>query len=258
MSNEYERSLVMWANTFGTKADSIVDFASGDLLVPVARAVLPLEYTSSDSETRYPPNTRGWSLVLSLVQSCGLLEDAGVPQISRQDKDEEEDIDSCGDEGKILAVSCLEALLRYAVSALCIHREDIIHQIMCLDAAAQCTLRRIIVGQGSSEAGSPLRESTLCESSIMSPAPSSMVSPSSLRSVGTRRAVGDISPNFTFNSWVSPLGNTWREMITPRRESTSPQRGRNLELEVEKMLAKTSQDTRVDDSCSGGNADQVR
>lgn len=249
MDAEYERALVAWANTFGVGASSLADFASGDLLVPIARAILAQDHLANDSETFFEANTTGWPVVLSLLRSARIMRDSEHVQQAKVDHGAE------ANEGGILAVSCLEALLGYAVGEECADREAIICDIMSLDAPDQYILRRIIVDRQSSN-----RDTSFCEADAETSPVSSPVS--SLRSghpsVTRLDSYDFMSPNWTRKSDGSPLrkGTLGSDML---QEASEPRRqGRNLAFGTDDVLgATTAQQDAVRSSCCNGN-DQVR
>lgn len=168
----HARSLVVWANTFlrpddnGRSnnrikpVDSISEFTSGNLLVPIIKAVTGHDKNDdTDSLEVGDSSSGGWNQVISLMQPAGLLKDAEVVEISSLCCD---DGDDYGDDEITelpnrssnprtkMAVACLETLLRHTVSEQCAGRESFIRQIMSLDEPTQCTLSRIIVGGAAS------------------------------------------------------------------------------------------------------------
>lgn len=212
----YERSLVVWANTFFRSddlnmapADSITDFTSGDLIVPIARAILghPLDTGNEGGDVGkggdLDTSTVGWKHVLSMMQPAGLLEyeDIHVFCTETWELRHKED-------GPKMAVTCLETLLRHTVTEDCPGRETFIRQIMSLDNPTQCTLSCIIVGSPveSSEAGSPSRESVCSASFTVSPAPSSMTPTPARRRFTLGDGNGDAisSPYQNISNWFSP------------------------------------------------------
>lgn len=263
MDAEHERSLVAWANTFGPSdetscaAVSLADFASGELLFPIARTIVGHNNDDSDGDGNCDDRTSndsscvsGWAGVFSVMKPAGLLEeDAELPGEEEEEKEEEET-----EEKLTLAVSCLEALLRHTVGEQCFDRETFIRQIMSLDVSAQTTLRYIIVGQSNddrdSDAGSPSRESVVEGSVLGSPTPSaySLGSPSFDRGLAGPCGDDDGSDLSTFKSWFSPsegeharearsagsLGGEDRAApVGPKRRQTR----RNLDMETETDVA---------------------
>lgn len=239
MEDEHERSLVAWANTFdlGTPAAaSISDFTSGDLLIPIARTIVG--HGSDVDDEPFPPACdddaigSGWAGVFSQIKPAGLIEEE--VEIPAEAAHEEETA--------ALAVTCLEALLRYTVGGECYGRDAFIRQIMSLDAEAQLTLRAIILAQpqhqcgaDGSEVGSPARSSSVPPdaSSAGSPVPSAhsfMTSPPAHGSFGGQfYDDGDGShSDDTFRSWLSP-GAVERERAAP----VGPKRRGGLELDME-------------------------
>lgn len=206
MDVEHKRSLVAWANTFGSAdetacaATSLADFASGELLVHISRVIVGYnDNTDSDNcaDKSNVGSSSSWAEVFFRMKTVDLLEqDADIPGAE-------------ADEEKLTfwAVTCLEALLRHTVCEQCFDRETFIRQIMSLDASAQTTLRYIIIGHsndgGNSEACSPPRESSVEGSVLGSPMPSaySLDSPAFDRSVVGCEGGGDLS---AFKSLFSP------------------------------------------------------
>lgn len=225
MEEEHERSLVAWANTFNSfissdtydapataAVESLADFASGDLLIPIVRAIVVGHDNSSSGVDIDGGIDAGWAGVFSRMKRAGLIEnDAEVPKQ--------------GEENTSMAVTCLEALLRHTVVEQCRGRETFIRQIMSLDAAAQATLRHIIVGQqhdqqhecgSSSEPGSPSRESALSSDESFAGSPAASVqSFMAYPPLGHRSAAGLSSEDDSSTSgepslrcWFSPDGGS--------------------------------------------------
>lgn len=253
---EHERSLAVWANTFldgsatdrneVASADSLGGFATGDRLVPIVRAVLGIDHNGDEhregEEGAELTAGSSWTSVISLMQTAGLLE-AGVEEL-----DMAVEVAYDAENGKKMAVTCLEALLRHTVTEQCLGRETFIRQIMSLDPSSQATLRKIIVGStaGDSETGSPSRESALDESFTASPAPSSSASTPYRGS----RMGGDVSLSNTpvdsnVSSWVSRCSGgsvgsishvvgTAADHMTPMRKGVG---GINMELETDGLAS---------------------
>lgn len=254
VDTELEQSLVVWANTFGTSADSLEDFASGDLLIPVVRAILVLGQGSGDKVADADLVGTGWTSVFSLLESAELLGNWHVHELGDAHVD---DVNGCQD--RAMAVSCLKALLRYAVGEECLGRETIIRKIMSLDASAQGILSRIIVDECDSELGSPSRESAHGDSCDVSPTQSPLVSPR-VRDASERRVSLGHSPSYALRLWSSPPEKSFKEMVASRRNSPPPPEGCSLQLDAEDISHQemTPQDTRLGESCGSVVADQVR
>lgn len=269
----HERSLVVWANTFFRSddynmapADSIANFSSGDLLVPIARAILghPVDTDNETDEEGEADGSglsnRGWKRVLSLMQSAGLLEYANITSFCTETWELRQEED-----GPKMAVSCLETLLRHTVTVDCSGRETFIRQIMSLDDPTQCTLSRIIVGSptDSSEASSPSRESVSCASFTASPAPSSTAStPSRRRSNGAAGAGDVISPPYqNIRNWFSPSsGNEGSDsqVVDVAADAMTPLRpgggGLRMELETEGLTSGVRSSQRDAALAAGGSS----
>lgn len=241
MDDEYERSLVAWANTFNssfpvstTPVLSFADFTSGDALIPIAQAIVGHDRSVDDDEAA--DGAAGWTGVVSHMKPAGLIgEDAELIEPATKDVAK----------AAAMAVTCLEALLRHSVGEQCNGREAFIRQIMSLDASAQSMLRHIIVngqpqqhqhqyedGSGS-EAGSPSRESHLADESFAGSSTPDVANSLAASTPERRGKAGSScgdndsnSDNRSFNSWFSPHAkddarerNTTR---TPRGDRAAP------------------------------------
>lgn len=235
MDDDYERSLVAWANTFNPSfpvstapAVSLADFASGDALIPIAQAIVGDDRSVDDDEAA--EGAAGWAGVTSHMRPAGLIdEDAELIEQATEDVAK----------GATMAVTCLEALLRHSVGEQCNGREACIRQIMSLDAAVQTTLRHIIVGgqpqphqdqyedESGSEAGSPSRESLHADesftgSSTPDDAANSLAASTPDRHGKGGSSCGDNDSNSddrSFNSWFSPHA---KEDARERKMSRTP------------------------------------
>lgn len=235
MDDDYERSLVAWANTFNpsssastARASSLADFASGDALIPIAQVIVGDDRSVDDDEAA--DGAAGWAGVASHMKPAGLIdEDAELTAQATEDVSK----------AAAMAVTCLEALLRHSVGEQCNGREAFIRQIMSLDAAVQTTLRHIIVGgqpqlhqhqyedESGSEAGSPSRESllaaeSLAGSSTHDDAANSLAASTPERHGKAESSFGDNDSNSddrSFNSWFSPHA---KEEARERNMSRTP------------------------------------
>lgn len=255
MDDDYERSLVAWANTFNpsfsvstTPAVSLADFASGDALIPIVQAIVGDDRSIDDDEAA--DGTAGWAGVASHMKPAGLIdEDAELTAQATED----------GSKAAAMAVTCLEALLRHSVGEQCNGREAFIRQIMSLDAAVQTTLRHIIVGgqpqqhqhqyedESGSEAGSPSRESVLAAESLAGlstpdNAANSLAASTPERHGKTGSSCGDNDSNSddrSFNSWFSPHAKEdaieRKTSRTPRGDRAAPVGPKRQRMETDGM-----------------------
>lgn len=280
MDGDRERSLVAWVNTFtgsfpaGAAPSSLADFASGDVLFPIARTIVGSD-DDDDSNGTTTPTAVGWAGVFFHMQLAGLIgEDERVPS---QEDDERKKL--------AIAVTCLEELLRYTVGEDCLGRETFIRQIMSLDADVQGTLRHIIVGDQqqyqqdqsevrSSEVGSPCRGNNDANSSSSSvrgspghstPAPSGgghrhrpRTSTSTSTSESSYEEDESDEDDLTAKSWYSPhpRGSARRQSNVRARGRTGeraapvgpkpPRQGRTLDMDkAEQVLAVKRETTAV-------------
>lgn len=263
MEEEYERSLVAWANTFNfssfptcpAPATSVADFASGDALIPIAQAIVGHDKHCEDGKT---PECAalGWTSVISHMHPAGLLLEENADLIEQA-----EDVAKGA-----MAVTCLEALLRHSVGEQCNGREAFIRQIMSLDAAAQTTLKHIIVGSqdrpqheyedesGAEAADSPSRESIAYVSFAESPAPdagSSLTASTPDRHGNAESSYGgdSNSDDRSFNSWFSPHA---KEDTRERRMAGTPGGDRAAPVGPKRQRVETDMDT-----AAGGSAEVV-
>lgn len=262
MEEEYERSLVAWANTFNSSsfpacsapAACVADFASGDALIPIAQAIVGHDTHGDQGEA--PDGATGWTVVISHMRPAGLLVDENAELIEQA-----ENVAKAA-----MAVTCLEALLRHSVGEQCNGREAFIRQIMSLDAAAQTTLRHIIVGSqdqpqhqyedesGSEAADSPSRQSLTGESFAGSPTPDAASSltastPDRHDSAGSSYGDDSNSDDRSFNSWFSPHA---KEDARERRMTGTPGGDRAAPVGPKRQRVETDRDT-----AAGGSGEVV-